>query len=132
MDGKRALIPAAAGHRLGDGELFVAEGAKVVAQTARTKKAPIAEQALPRSRAYAHVTSTMEADIVAALALAKSAYGGPGHPVSTTPGPRAFQGRRSLERPRAEDKVSRADGARDGAGMHHAMPCCLLNAAGVG
>ena len=77
LDGKVALITGgASGIGLGTVELFVAEGAKVVAADIQDEKGAMLEQRFPGKVAYAHCDVTSEDDIIAALAKAKSEFGG--------------------------------------------------------
>jgi len=77
LDGKVAVITGGcSGIGLGTVELFVAEGAKVVAADLQDEKGAMLEKRFPDKVRYAHCDVTVEADIVAALALAKSAFGG--------------------------------------------------------
>ncbi|MCC7268621.1 MAG: glucose 1-dehydrogenase [Caulobacteraceae bacterium] len=77
LDGKVALITGgASGIGLGTTELFVAEGARVVVADLQDEKGAMLEQRFPEAVRYAHCDVTSEADIVAATALAASAFGG--------------------------------------------------------
>lgn len=77
LDGKVAVITGGcSGIGLGTVELFVAEGAQVVAADLQDEKGAMLEKRFPGKVRYAHCDVTVEADIVAALALAKSAFGG--------------------------------------------------------
>jgi len=77
LDGKVALITGGcSGIGLGTVELFVAEGAKVVAADLQDAKGAILEQRFPDKLRYAHCDVTVEADIKAATALAAEAFGG--------------------------------------------------------
>ena len=77
LDGKVAMITGGcSGIGLGTVELFVAEGAQVVAADLQDEKGAMLEKRFPGKVRYAHCDVTVEADIVAALALAKSAFGG--------------------------------------------------------
>ncbi|HTX48598.1 MAG TPA: glucose 1-dehydrogenase, partial [Caulobacteraceae bacterium] len=72
-----ALITGAcSGIGLGTVELFVAEGAKVVAADLQDEKGATLEQRFPGRLAYAHCDVTSEADIAAACAKAESEFGG--------------------------------------------------------
>jgi NAD(P)-dependent dehydrogenase (short-subunit alcohol dehydrogenase family) len=74
---KIALITgAASGIGLGAVELFVAEGAQVVAADVQDEKGAMLEQRFPGKVAYAHCDVTQESDIEAAVARAKSEFGG--------------------------------------------------------
>ena len=77
LDGKVAVITgAASGIGLGAVELFVAEGAKVVAADIQDEKGKLLEQRFPDAVRYAHCDVTDEAQIQAALNLAASEFGG--------------------------------------------------------
>jgi NAD(P)-dependent dehydrogenase (short-subunit alcohol dehydrogenase family) len=74
---KIALITgAASGIGLGTVELFVAEGAQVVAADVQDEKGAMLEKRFPGKVAYVHCDVTNEADIEAAVAKAKSEFGG--------------------------------------------------------
>ena len=77
LDGKVAVITGGcSGIGLGTVELFVAEGACVVAADLQDEKGAMLEKRFPDKVRYAHCDVLVEADIVAALALAKSEFGG--------------------------------------------------------
>ncbi|MBA4012901.1 MAG: 2,5-dichloro-2,5-cyclohexadiene-1,4-diol dehydrogenase [Phenylobacterium sp.] len=77
LDGKVALITGgASGIGLGTVELFVAEGAKVVAADIQDEKGAMLEKRFPGQVVYAHCDVTSEAEIEAALQKAKSEFGG--------------------------------------------------------
>jgi len=77
LEGKIALITGAcSGIGLGTLELFVAEGARVVAADVQDEKGKILEQRFPDRVRYAHCDVTVEAEIKAAVDLAASAFGG--------------------------------------------------------
>ena len=77
LAGKVALITGGcSGIGLGAVELFVAEGAKVVAADIQDEKGAMLEKRFPDAVRYAHCDVTVEANIAAACALAKSAFGG--------------------------------------------------------
>ena len=77
LDGKVALITGgASGIGLGTVELFVAEGAQVVAADIQDDKGAMLEKRFPGKVAYAHCDVTDEAQIEAALKKAKSEFGG--------------------------------------------------------
>ncbi|WP_310538663.1 glucose 1-dehydrogenase [Phenylobacterium sp.] len=77
LEGKVAVITgAASGIGLGTVELFVSEGASVVAADIQDEKGAMLEKRFPGKVAYAHCDVTQEAEIEAALKLAKSQFGG--------------------------------------------------------
>lgn len=77
LDGKVAVITgAASGIGLGTVELFVVEGAQVVAADIQDEKGRMLEQRFAGKVRYAHCDVTAEAEIEAALQLAKSEFGG--------------------------------------------------------
>ena len=77
LDGKVAVITGGvSGIGLGTVELFVAEGAKVVAADIQDEKGRMLEQRFKGAVRYARCDVTVEADIAAALGLAKSEFGG--------------------------------------------------------
>jgi NAD(P)-dependent dehydrogenase (short-subunit alcohol dehydrogenase family) len=77
LENKVALITGgASGIGLGTVELFLAEGAKVVAADLQDEKGAVLEQRFPGRLAYAHCDVTSEADIEAACAKAASEFGG--------------------------------------------------------
>ncbi|MDP3749741.1 MAG: SDR family oxidoreductase [Phenylobacterium sp.] len=77
LGGKVAVITgAASGIGLGTVELFVAEGARVVAADIQDEKGAMLAKRFPGQVAYAHCDVTDEGEIEAALKLAKSEFGG--------------------------------------------------------
>ena len=77
LDGKVALITgAASGIGLGTLELFVQEGARVVAADVQDQKGASLEARFSGQVRYAHCDVTDERDIAAACALAQDAFGG--------------------------------------------------------
>lgn len=77
LDGKVAVITGGvSGIGLGAVELFVAEGAKVVAADIQDEKGAILEKRFPGKVVYAHCDVTDEAQIAAALNKAKTEFGG--------------------------------------------------------
>jgi len=77
LEGKIALITGgASGIGLGAVELFVAEGALVVAADLQDEKGAMLEKRFPDRVRYAHCDVTVEADIAKAVALADSSFGG--------------------------------------------------------
>jgi NAD(P)-dependent dehydrogenase (short-subunit alcohol dehydrogenase family) len=77
LDGKVAMITgAASGIGLGTVELFVAEGAQVVAADIQDEKGAILEKRFPGKVVYAHCDVTNEAEIEAAVKKAKTEFGG--------------------------------------------------------
>src|SRR5690349_2736865 len=77
LDGKVALITGgASGIGLGSVELFVAEGAQVVAADIQDEKGAMLEKRFPGKVVYAHCDVTDEAQIEAALQQAKTEFGG--------------------------------------------------------
>ena len=77
LEGKVAMITgAASGIGLGTLELFVSEGAKVIAADVQDEKGAMLERRFPDAVRYARCDVTAEADLVAAVALAESAFGG--------------------------------------------------------
>ncbi|KRB48643.1 SDR family NAD(P)-dependent oxidoreductase [Phenylobacterium sp. Root700] len=77
LDGKVAMITgAASGIGLGTVELFVAEGAQVVAADIQDEKGAMLEKRFPGKVVYAHCDVTSEAEIEAAVKKAKTEFGG--------------------------------------------------------
>lgn len=77
LDGKVAMITgAASGIGLGTVELFVAEGARVVAADIQDEKGAMLEKRFPGKVVYVHCDVTSEADIEAAVNKAKTEFGG--------------------------------------------------------
>jgi len=77
LQGKVAVITgAASGIGLGSVELFVAQGAQVIAADIQDEKGAILEQRFKGSLRYVHCDVTREDEIAAALALAQSEFGG--------------------------------------------------------
>ena len=77
LDGKVAVITGGvSGIGLGTVELFVAEGAKVVAADIQDEKGRMLEQRFTGAVRYARCDVTQEADIAAAIGLADSEFGG--------------------------------------------------------
>ncbi|MDP3382326.1 MAG: SDR family NAD(P)-dependent oxidoreductase, partial [Phenylobacterium sp.] len=77
LEGKVAVITGGcSGIGLGTVELFVAEGAKVVAADIQDEKGAMLEARFGEQVRYAHCDVTSEDDIAAALKLADSAFGG--------------------------------------------------------
>ena len=77
LEGKVALITGGvSGIGLGTVELFAAEGAQIVAADIQDEKGQMLEQRFPGALRYARCDVTVEADIAAAVALAKSEFGG--------------------------------------------------------
>lgn len=77
LDGKVAVITGGvSGIGLGTVELFVAEGAKVVAADIQDEKGAMLEKRFPGKVKYAHCDVTQEAEIEAAMKLAESEFGG--------------------------------------------------------
>ena len=77
LEGKVALITGGcSGIGLGTVELFVAEGANVVAADVQDEKGKMLEQRFPGRVAFSHCDVTQEADIAAACAKAASEFGG--------------------------------------------------------
>jgi len=77
LGGKVAVITgAASGIGLGTVELFVAEGARVVAADIQDEKGAMLARRFPGKVAYARCDVTEEGEIEAALKLAKSEFGG--------------------------------------------------------
>ena len=77
LEGKVAVITGGvSGIGLGAVELFVAEGANVVAADIQDEKGKMLEQRFPEKVRYARCDVTQEAEIKAALDLAVSAFGG--------------------------------------------------------
>ncbi|MGA0606026.1 SDR family NAD(P)-dependent oxidoreductase [Phenylobacterium sp. VNQ135] len=77
LDGKVAVITGGvSGIGLGTVELFVAEGAKVVAADIQDEKGAMLERRFGGQVRYARCDVTLEADIAAAVGLAKSEFGG--------------------------------------------------------
>jgi NAD(P)-dependent dehydrogenase (short-subunit alcohol dehydrogenase family) len=77
LQGKVAVITGGcSGIGLGTVELFLAEGARVVAGDLQDEKGAVLEQRFPGALRYIHCDVTVEADIAAACGLAASAFGG--------------------------------------------------------
>ena len=77
LDGKVALITGGcSGIGLGTVELFVAEGAQVVAADVQDAKGEMLEQRFGDKVRYAHCDVTVPDQIAAACELAKTAFGG--------------------------------------------------------
>ena len=77
LEGKVALITGGcSGIGLGAVELFLAEGARVVAGDVQDEKGAMLEQRFPGRLRYAHCDVTDEAQIAAACALAADAFSG--------------------------------------------------------
>jgi NAD(P)-dependent dehydrogenase (short-subunit alcohol dehydrogenase family) len=77
LDGKVAVITGGvSGIGLGAVELFVAEGAKVVAADIQDEKGRMLERRFAGAVRYARCDVTVEADIAAAVGLAQSEFGG--------------------------------------------------------
>jgi NAD(P)-dependent dehydrogenase (short-subunit alcohol dehydrogenase family) len=77
LEGKVAAITGGvSGIGLGTVELFVAEGAKVVAADIQDEKGAMLEKRFPGQVVYARCDVTSEAEIEAALSRAKSEFGG--------------------------------------------------------
>jgi NAD(P)-dependent dehydrogenase (short-subunit alcohol dehydrogenase family) len=77
LEGKIALITGGcSGIGLGTVELFLAEGAKVVAADVQDEKGQTLEQRFAGALRYVHCDVTAEADIAAACAMAAEAFGG--------------------------------------------------------
>jgi NAD(P)-dependent dehydrogenase (short-subunit alcohol dehydrogenase family) len=77
LEGKVAVITGGvSGIGLGAVELFVAEGAQVVAADIQDEKGAILEQRFPGRVRYAHCDVTVEAEIAAAVGMAKTEFGG--------------------------------------------------------
>ena len=77
LDGKVAVITgAASGIGLGSVELFAAEGCRIVAADIQDEKGRLLEQRFGGQVRYVRCDVTQEADIAAAVGLAKSEFGG--------------------------------------------------------
>jgi NAD(P)-dependent dehydrogenase (short-subunit alcohol dehydrogenase family) len=77
LDGKVAVITGGvSGIGLGAVELFVAEGAKVVAADIQDEKGRMLERRFAGAVRYARCDVTVEGDIAAAVGLAQSEFGG--------------------------------------------------------
>jgi len=77
LDGKVAVITGGvSGIGLGTVELFVAEGAQVIAADIQDEKGAMLERRFPGKVKYSHCDVTSEADIAATMQLAKSEFGG--------------------------------------------------------
>ncbi|MGZ3377470.1 MAG: SDR family NAD(P)-dependent oxidoreductase [Phenylobacterium sp.] len=77
LDGKVAVITGGvSGIGLGTVELFVAEGARVVAADIQDEKGRMLEQRFAGAVRYIRCDVTVEADIAAAVGLAASVFGG--------------------------------------------------------
>ena len=77
LEGKVAVITGGvSGIGLGTVELFLAEGARVVAADIQDEKGAMLEQRFPGRLRYARCDVTVESEIATALGLAKSEFGG--------------------------------------------------------
>jgi NAD(P)-dependent dehydrogenase (short-subunit alcohol dehydrogenase family) len=77
LEGKVAVITGGvSGIGLGTAELFLAEGARVVAADIQDEKGAMLEQRFPGRVRYARCDVTVEAEIAAAMQLAASEFGG--------------------------------------------------------
>jgi NAD(P)-dependent dehydrogenase (short-subunit alcohol dehydrogenase family) len=77
LDGKVAVITGGcSGIGLGTVELFVAEGARVIAADIQDEKGAMLEKRFPDKVRYAHCDVTVEDEIAKALMLAKTEFGG--------------------------------------------------------
>ena len=77
LQGKVAVITGGvSGIGLGTVELFVAEGAQVVAADIQDEKGRMLEQRFGSALRYAHCDVTSETDIAGAIGLARSEFGG--------------------------------------------------------
>lgn len=77
LEGKVAVITGGvSGIGLGTVELFLAEGAQVVAADIQDEKGRMLEQRFPGRLRYARCDVTVESEIAAAMALAKAEFGG--------------------------------------------------------
>ncbi|MDQ2861695.1 MAG: SDR family oxidoreductase [Pseudomonadota bacterium] len=77
LDGKIALITGGcSGIGLGTVELFAAEGASVIAADVQDEKGAVLDGRFGGRVRYIHCDVTVEADIAAACAVAKEAFGG--------------------------------------------------------
>ncbi|THD57909.1 SDR family NAD(P)-dependent oxidoreductase [Phenylobacterium sp.] len=77
LDGKVAVITGGvSGIGLGAVELFVAEGARVIAADIQDEKGRMLEQRFKGAVRFARCDVTLEADIAAAVGLAQTEYGG--------------------------------------------------------
>lgn len=77
LDGKVAVITGGvSGIGLGTVELFVAEGAQVIAADIQDEKGAMLEKRFPGKVRYSHCDVTQESEIAATMALAKEAFGG--------------------------------------------------------
>ncbi|MCX7170287.1 MAG: SDR family oxidoreductase [Proteobacteria bacterium] len=70
------ITGAASGIGLGTVELFIAEGAFVVAADLQDDKGALLERRFPNRLRYVHCDVMKEADIAGAIAVAESAFGG--------------------------------------------------------
>jgi NAD(P)-dependent dehydrogenase (short-subunit alcohol dehydrogenase family) len=77
LDGKVAVITGGvSGIGLGTVELFVAEGARVIAADIQDEKGAMLEKRFPDKVRYSHCDVTQESEIAATMAMAKDAFGG--------------------------------------------------------
>ncbi len=77
LDGKVAVITgASSGIGLGAVELFVAQGARVIAADLQVEKGEILEKRFPDAVRFARCDVTVETEIAAAIDLATQAFGG--------------------------------------------------------
>ena len=77
LDGKVAVITGGcSGIGLGTVELFVAEGAKVIAADVQDEKGAMLEKRFPDAVRYIHCDVTREDEVAKAIALSKTEFGG--------------------------------------------------------
>ena len=130
LEGKVALITGGcSGIGLGTVELFIAEGARVVAADLQDEKgAQLAARFRDKLR-YAHCDVTVEADIAAACALAKQEFGGLDI-LFNNAGTAGMTGGVEVLTAQGWDQIFAILVRGPALGMHHALPLMLERGGG--